>query len=676
MPAKYSHVKKRSASGLLKKAGQSPSTSPSPKKSRSPAAIPVPSPHADRGISQAMTAVSQLERAIAKILLLRFEQDIARLYSTRLYSIALIHLPTLIMRCVALSGPSWPAFNADCEELKDLFRTAISMDMRQAGERVATKSVLWSYTALRHFAMSNGVSICRKKGLHSLRLLPYFPALKAHLDVLESMPPPTFSKPPHLGALTEGQEALEDACELKYAHLHATPSGKYQHTCTCAVQPEWDTPDWREKLRVGYEKTTQTLWRVAREFDVRGYGLMLRDKLTTKWCDCGCSTDHLGEVCERTVREDLELNRGDGGAKAEGKGKGKGKGEAVTAERVKGKEKEWDGRGSGVYGWETQEEEDIWENEMDFYGWDGVEDGHAKDASKHGHNVTGAIPEDELGMTIGEVMEWRYIRAERAKEEGNVAFRKGNFEAAVVHYKAAHTIEPELPHYQLNLAMAHLKLNNWIEAEQACTTALGQHRSGKGYYRRAKARKMLGRHEEAIKDLRMVLKLQPTNAEAISELLSLLPPLDEPKSNTHQHGSSSRLEPSGSSSSSSTRHQPSGSSSSYAIPATSSGSQSAPSHDPLHRIFKPKPSKPLPFTKTRSDERKLKFTFIPMTIDGPPRERSHATYCEKHAKQCGHDHFKARTGPKAKENRKRAWEGLNGSISYPGWDRYTVKKAD
>jgi hypothetical protein len=98
-----------------------------------------------------MTAVSQLERAIARILLIRYEQDIARLFSTRLYSIALVHLPTFVMRCVSLGGPSWVAFNADGDEIKDFFRAAISMDMRQAGERVATKSVLWSYTALRHF---------------------------------------------------------------------------------------------------------------------------------------------------------------------------------------------------------------------------------------------------------------------------------------------------------------------------------------------------------------------------------------------------------------------------------------------------------------------------------------------------------------------------------------------
>jgi hypothetical protein len=206
--------------------------------------------------------------------------------------------------------------------------------------------------------MSNDVPICNKLGLHSLRLLPYYPALKAHLDTLEAMPPPTFTKPPHLGSLEEGQKALEDDCERKFIWVN-----------------EWEG-DWRTKLHFGYEKLSQTLWRVAREFDVRGYGMILREKLTTKWCDCGCSTDHLGEVCERTVRE----HEDDNGVRL-------------------GKQKEWDGRGSGIYGWDSEEEEDIWEVGLDFGGLDPEETGDA-----------------DSEMTVGEMMEWRYLRAEREKE--------------------------------------------------------------------------------------------------------------------------------------------------------------------------------------------------------------------------------------------------------------------
>ncbi|KAF7335449.1 Outer envelope protein 64, chloroplastic [Mycena venus] len=562
MPAKYSHVKKRSAAGALKK-------SPSGKSSSHQAARSAPNPHTDRGISQAMTAVSQLERAIARLLLLRYEHDIARLFSTRLYSIALVHLPTFVMRCVALAGPGWVAHNADADEIKDFFRAAISMDMRQAGERVATKSVLWSYTALRHFALSNNIIICKKRGLHSLRLLPHYAALKTHLDALEALPPATFAKPPHLGSLQEGQDALEEACEVKYASSRAA---------------EWGH-DWRPKVRLGYEKLSQTLWRVAREFDVRGYGMVLREKLTSKWCDCGCSTDHLGEVCERTVREDEE----------------------ESGVRL-GKQREWDGRGSGIYGWETEEEEDIWEIGLDFGAMDPEE---------------GEDESIESEMTIGELMEWRYIKAEREKEEGNVAFRKGDFAEAVKHYEAAYQIEPELPHYQLNLAAAHLKLSNWMEAEAACTKALSQHRSGKGYFRRARARKMLGRADEAIRDLRAILKLQPTNTEAIEELLALVPPPSPTSSLTFASCTSTST----STSSSSSR--------SAAEPSQSHSHSHNPEQLLLHErlgIGKVKPPKPLPFGRTRADDRKLKIVLVPATGD------THTGVCHHHGHHHSHTH--------------------------------------
>ena len=108
-------------------------------------------PSMDTGVAQTMTSIAQMERCIAKILLLRYQQDIARLFSTRIHNIALVYLPKLIHHCVALSGPAWIANNADSEDLKDFFRAALAMDLRQSGERVATKSVLWSYTAIRHF---------------------------------------------------------------------------------------------------------------------------------------------------------------------------------------------------------------------------------------------------------------------------------------------------------------------------------------------------------------------------------------------------------------------------------------------------------------------------------------------------------------------------------------------
>jgi hypothetical protein len=49
-----------------------------------------------------------------------------------------------------------------------------------------------------------------------------------------------------------------------------------------------------------------------------------------------------------------------------------------------------------------------------------------------------------------------------------------------------------------------------MEAESACTKALTQHRSGKGYFRRARARKMLGRTDEAIRGIQNPFKTPQT----------------------------------------------------------------------------------------------------------------------------------------------------------------------
>jgi hypothetical protein len=313
-----------------------------------------------------MSSIAILERAIARILLLRFQQDISRLYSARLYNVSQIYIPALMRKVLTAAGPGWFLANEESEEIRDLFRGAIAMDLRQAGERTATKSILWSYTALRHFALSHDVRICSKRGLHSLHLLPFYSQLKAHLDVLESAPHPIFQKPPQLGPLTYGLETVET------------------HARICCSYDK----DWRAKSRMAYFKLVDALWNVAREFDVRGYGLVLREKLTGKWCDCGCSTDHLGEVCERTVREE-ESNC------------------SVHRRKTRaGKEREWDGRGTGVYGWNTLDEEDLWEVELDFGGWDGSPVFPGDD------EYDGA----EDAMTVSELMEWRYVRAERSKE--------------------------------------------------------------------------------------------------------------------------------------------------------------------------------------------------------------------------------------------------------------------
>ncbi|KAH9847836.1 hypothetical protein C2E23DRAFT_871556 [Lenzites betulinus] len=567
MPAKYSHVKKRPAASP-RKAG---STSHIRKGQQQP------DPHADKAISSIQPSVAPIERTISRILLIRYEQDMVRLFSTHLFCVALLHLPTFVLRCTTVGGPSWVAANSQCDEIKDFFRGIIAMDIRQAGDRVATKSALWTYTALRHFAKSNGVPICAHRGLHSHLLLPHHDALKAHLASLEARHPPPFAKPPRLGPISDGIRTLEETCKTKY--------GK--------------DPEWRRRLRESYDRACTTLWQVAQEFDIRGYGNVLREKLTSKWCECGCSTEHLGEVCEKTVRMEEE-ERG------------------VRS----GKGREWDGRGSGVSGWDTEEEEDLWGVDLELASIESETDA-----------------DEERDMTVAELIEWRFFRAEREKEQGNTAFKKSNFTEAIKRYRSAYRIEPELPHYMLNLAAAYLKIKDYAEAERACDLALQQHHSVKGYWRRAQARKAQGRIEDALKDLQDVLRLQPSNSEALAEIMTLSP---REELTVHEHASCSTHASSSS--------QP-------------SSSSSRPLSVPNARSSIPTPTpESLPFARSAMDSRKLKISSLPVTIEIP----------------AGYPLF---TNEDGKENTNKmppqsAFDGhtVPHTFTYPCWERYMVQK--
>jgi tetratricopeptide (TPR) repeat protein len=86
----------------------------------------------------------------------------------------------------------------------------------------------------------------------------------------------------------------------------------------------------------------------------------------------------------------------------------------------------------------------------------------------------------------------RYLIAEEHKEDGNAAFRRGDFDDAITCYTAAHKSEPRLPLYLLNRAMAELKVNRFFEAERDCSAVLRKHRTNpKALWRRAKARRAI-----------------------------------------------------------------------------------------------------------------------------------------------------------------------------------------
>ena len=181
---------------------------------------------------------------------------------------------------------------------------------------------------------------------------------------------------------------------------------------------------------------------------------------------------------------------------------------------------------------------------------------------------------------------------------------------------------------------------------------------------------MLGRVDEAIKgqsvptcpflgyvfydpvDLRALIRLQPTNTEAISELTTLIPP--KPLSAQSAKG------------------------------ATAGGSSSSARDDHLD-LPKPRVQKPLPFETTDEDRQKLKISNLPLTVDVPSNfefvtTATAAVGIGGKTPPSGRKGKPKRSGPRggnemsASGDTKKAGKGQTMSFTYPNWERYLVKK--
>ncbi|KAI5122439.1 hypothetical protein M0805_008752 [Coniferiporia weirii] len=104
-------------------------------------------------------------------------------------------------------------------------------------------------------------------------------------------------------------------------------------------------------------------------------------------------------------------------------------------------------------------------------------------------------------------------------EQGNSAFKAGNYPEAVGHYSAAILADGTDPTLPLNRAAAYLKLGKNVDAERDCSNVLHL-RPGhvKALYRRAQARIELEKLDEAKKDLLDALKIEPNNSAVKTEL--------------------------------------------------------------------------------------------------------------------------------------------------------------
>eukprot|EP00331_Platyophrya_macrostoma_P026086 CAMPEP_0176452966 /NCGR_PEP_ID=MMETSP0127-20121128/28907_1 /TAXON_ID=938130 /ORGANISM="Platyophrya macrostoma, Strain WH" /LENGTH=486 /DNA_ID=CAMNT_0017841635 /DNA_START=25 /DNA_END=1485 /DNA_ORIENTATION=- len=174
-----------------------------------------------------------------------------------------------------------------------------------------------------------------------------------------------------------------------------------------------------------------------------------------------------------------------------------------------------------------QQNEDMKEELNDLNKWiDAVE---AKKKQKK--SVDGMFDNSELPPIRGtaptlKVEKKKKVPAEDpiqvAKDQGNEYFKRGDYTDAIRLYSKGIDLDPDAFAAHVlygNRAMCHLKLNAFDLAEKDASSCVQLNRSyAKGFYRRAIARKNLGKLREARSDLEAVLALAPGDRDAETEL--------------------------------------------------------------------------------------------------------------------------------------------------------------
>lgn len=114
---------------------------------------------------------------------------------------------------------------------------------------------------------------------------------------------------------------------------------------------------------------------------------------------------------------------------------------------------------------------------------------------------------------------------QKAKDKGNALFQSGHLQEAVAAYTVGIDLDPASATTHVlyaNRAMCYLKLGEWTAAEKDATMCVHMNTGyAKAYYRRAVARKQLGKLREARADLEAVLALAPKDVSAQQEMESV-----------------------------------------------------------------------------------------------------------------------------------------------------------
>lgn len=114
--------------------------------------------------------------------------------------------------------------------------------------------------------------------------------------------------------------------------------------------------------------------------------------------------------------------------------------------------------------------------------------------------------------------------ANEFKTRGNNCVKAGEYQKAVHYYTEAIRLNKSEAVYYTNRALCYLKQSKFTECIDDCTTAIGlDSKAVKAYYRRMQAREQMeaGDLQAALSDCKIVLRIEPKNADAQRSLVRL-----------------------------------------------------------------------------------------------------------------------------------------------------------